>query len=154
MQLIEYLIAPKVLHTRWIISEKYPSEVFTVRYFSYVFIIKPHSTVVLQPLHKSCFRLSQFSKGRILCSFVEVLFRLFCRDVAKIATLIGKYLLLLLLCGLELPLDLDLERRDVCGLTGLSFSCFTFTFNSRSGDSLRLCRFSLAILHNIHRFVC
>lgn len=57
-----------------------------------------------------------------------------------------KYLLVLLLCGLEVPLDLDRERRDVCGLTGLSFSCFIFSLDSRSGDSLLLCRFSLVIL--------
>lgn len=58
------------------------------------------------------------------------------------------YLLVLLLCGLELPLDLDLDRRALCGLTltGLSFSCFILILGSRSGDSLLLCRFSLAIV--------
>lgn len=65
---------------------------------------------------------------------------------------IKKYLLVLLLGGLELPLDPDLERRDVCGLTGLSFSCFILTLDSRSGDSLLLCRFSLVILNYIHEF--
>ena len=59
------------------------------------------------------------------------------------------YLLVLLLGagGLEeLPLDLDLERRDVCGLAGLSFSCFTFTLDSLGGDSLCLCRRSFSIV--------
>lgn len=57
-----------------------------------------------------------------------------------------EYTYLLVLCGLELPLDLDLERPDVCGLTGLSLSCFILTLDSRSGGSLLLCRFSLVIL--------
>lgn len=61
-----------------------------------------------------------------------------------------KYLLVLLLCGLELPLDLDLERRALCGLTGLTCSCFILTLGSRSGDSLLLCRFSLVILMYIY----
>lgn len=56
------------------------------------------------------------------------------------------YLLALLLGGLEVPADLDLERRDLCGLLGLSFSCFIFTSVSRAGDSLLRCRFSFAIL--------
>lgn len=55
------------------------------------------------------------------------------------------YEYLLVLCGLELPEDLDLERRVLCGLTGLSFSCFILTFGSRSGESLLLCRFSFVI---------
>lgn len=58
-------------------------------------------------------------------------------------------LLVRLLCGLELSLDLDRERRDVCGLTGLSFSCFIFTLDSRSGESLFLCRLSLVILKRL-----
>lgn len=56
---------------------------------------------------------------------------------------------LLRLRGLELLLDLDLERRDPRGLTGLSFSCLIRTFGSRSEDSRRLCRFSLVILSKI-----
>lgn len=56
-----------------------------------------------------------------------------------------KYKYLLVLRGLGLLLDLDLERRDVCGLTGLCFSCFILTLDSRSGDSLLLFRFSLVI---------
>lgn len=55
------------------------------------------------------------------------------------------YEYLLVLCGLELPEDLDLERRVLCGLTGLSFSCLILTFGSRSGESLLLCRFSFVI---------
>lgn len=56
------------------------------------------------------------------------------------------YIYLLVPCGLDLPLDLDLERRVLCGLTGLSFSCLILTFDSRSGESLLLCRFSFVIL--------
>lgn len=59
-------------------------------------------------------------------------------------------LLVLRLGGLELPLDLDLERRDLCGLTGLTLSCLILTLDSRSGDSLLLCRFSLVILQELH----
>lgn len=58
--------------------------------------------------------------------------------------LLSKYLLRLR--GLELLLDLDLERLEDRGLTGLSFSCLIRTLVSRSGDSRRLCLFSLVIL--------
>lgn len=57
---------------------------------------------------------------------------------------------LLRLRGLELLLDLDLERRDARGLTGLTFSCLILTLGSRSGDSLRLCRFSFVILNKMY----
>lgn len=61
----------------------------------------------------------------------------------------GKFSYLLRLRGLGLLLDLDLERRDARGLTGLSFSCLIRTLGSRSGDSRRLCLFSLVILCKI-----
>lgn len=60
-------------------------------------------------------------------------------NIQNISIVFSKYLLRLR--GLELL--------DARGLTGLSSSCLIRTLGSRSGDSRRLCRFSLVILSEI-----
>lgn len=95
----------------------------------------------------SCSRLTLISAGRWGLRLLLFLGDLLPRPVGDVPLLPEeRSLVLLVLCGLELPLDLDLERRVLCGLTGLSFSCFILTFDSRSGESLLLCRFSFVIL--------